>query len=203
MSAVFAYRDVNVSHIAVEIGALSGPYSERFVLIGVDLDLSADHVDEFFAFMLTPVLELIVRAGLHPHFQRNHALARDLTCVREIVVLLGRERYGLALRGLGFPSADADFRARRYKLFESNSKALADSYDHIEGGLDLSPFDLGQVRDGNPGTLADLGQRQADFLTNKPQPFADCMRRRRCRSLRLEFRHGCSECPGSICLKRR
>src|SRR5579862_3217140 len=91
-----------MAHAAVEIRALAALQPESSIVLGVNFDRAAQHIDELFAAMLTPVIELLDGARAHPYFQRDHGLMRQFRGMRPIVVLPAAEivAFTLACRGL-------------------------------------------------------------------------------------------------------
>src|ERR1700730_18518623 len=104
-----------------------------------------------------------------------------------IVILAAGEVVAFASPGLCLTPREDVLRPRSNDVLDADGQAVADALHDVERGRDLVVLDLGKVRDGNAGRLADLGQgaveRAPDFL----QPRANL--------IRLDV-HGCqSEAP--------
>src|SRR4029079_698780 len=93
--------DVDVTHAAVEVAALTALQPKRRVVLGVYFDRAGEHVDEFLAAVLAPVIDLVHLAGPHPDLERHHRLAGNLGSMRAIVVLAAGEVVALIALGRG------------------------------------------------------------------------------------------------------
>src|SRR5580693_6262871 len=91
--------------------------------------------------------------------------------MRAVVILAAGEVVALASPGLRLTPRDDILRPRSNEVLDADGQAVADALHDVERGRDLVVLDLGEIRDGNAGRLADFGQgaveRAPDFLQSR------------------------------------
>src|SRR5690606_14278295 len=165
-----ADADHPVPHAAVYIEALSGRQAGRLVVLGVQLDLAAQHVDEFLAAVPAPVLEFAERARLDPRIERHHALVRQRVAQQPVVVVRRFVGAPLAAQADGAAAGPHVLVRRHEQLGHVQLQPGGDLQQVVVGGRQQAVLDLGQRRGGDAGGLGSLLQGPVARLAQVAQP---------------------------------
>ena len=173
-----ARRHEGVAHGAVDVHGLAGREDGRLIDLGVDLDAAAQDVDELLAGVGAHAAELDDRAGADGDQDRHHRLVGEVGAEVAVVVVRGGDQQALAAAGDAAAGGDhrrrggRDSRVGAEQGGDVDLQTLAELHQLVVGQRQLAVLDLGQGRDGNAGTDADVGQRESHLATDRPQGLA-------------------------------